>query len=138
MHDYEFTSGVAIEFLLEKYGEKRWVQSSIEHNGQDYYLMNYSEVVPKGLRVRIKRVSRLGTIFLEKRDMHMQLFLEDLKGLTDQEVRQHIKSEYRADTAEIDRYNILIAYESVGSWGCDSASFFLLVDKVTNGPLSRK
>ena len=29
----------------------------------------------------------------------------------------------------LDDYNILIAYESVGSWGCDSSSFFLLQKK---------
>ncbi|HWQ74514.1 MAG TPA: hypothetical protein VN441_04300, partial [Syntrophomonas sp.] len=31
----------------------------------------------------------------------------------------------------IDKFDILIAYESVGSWGCDSSSFFLLRDKST-------
>ncbi len=56
--------------------------------------------------------------------------LEDLKGKTDAEIRQHIidSYEYSGDASQFD---ILIAYESVGSWGCDSSSFFLIKDKAT-------
>ena len=32
---------------------------------------------------------------------------------------------------EVEKYEILIAYESVGSWGCDSSSWFLLKEKAT-------
>ena len=60
-----------------------------------------------------------------------QLFLADLEGLTDQQVREHIVSSYEVSTDDLDRFDILIAYESVGSWGCDSSSFFLLRDKAT-------
>lgn len=72
-----------------------------------------------------------------------RLFLEDLKDYTLEEVVKHLKNEYcgREDnyayTGEIDidqsavnNYDIIIAYESVGSWGCDSSSFFLLRSKL--------
>ena len=81
--------------------------------------------------------------------------LADLKGLTEEQVISHLVSEY-ADTADCrddeyitdiveDKINdvyrevalyklkhmqILVAYESVGPWGCDSESFFLLRSKV--------
>lgn len=56
-----------------------------------------------------------------------QLFLEDLAGLTEDEVKAHIKDSY-AYNGDLSKYKILIAYESVGSWGCDSSSWFLLLD----------
>lgn len=71
------------------------------------------------------------------------LALEDLAGKTEQEIKDHIASNYAGDKSgfdygnptedecaklrtELDQYEILLAYESVGSWGCDSSSFFLL------------
>lgn len=51
--------------------------------------------------------------------------------MTDKDIRGHIINEYNATSEQVDRFDILIAYESVGSWGCDSSSFFLLKDKVT-------
>ena len=55
---------------------------------------------------------------------HITLALEDFAGKSESEIRKHIESEYKSgDTSD---YKILIAYESVGSWGCDSSSFFLL------------
>lgn len=60
-----------------------------------------------------------------------QLFLEDLTDKTDEELRKHIESEYETNPGELDNYEILIAYESVGSWGCDSSSFFLIKNKKT-------
>ena len=73
--------------------------------------------------------------------------LEDLQDHTEQEVIDHIASEYSGDrenstpTEEqiqktkqiLEQCDILIAYESVGSWGCDSSSFFLFKDKKTGG-----
>ena len=69
------------------------------------------------------------------------LCLEDLKGNTQKETKEHIATEYKSDgeygepskdlLVELLKYNILIAYESVGSWGCDSSSWFLLRDKKT-------
>jgi len=66
-----------------------------------------------------------------KKYIMKNLFLEDLSGMSEQEVIEHIINGYEADEAEIDKFHILIAYESVGSWGCDSSSFFLLKDKTT-------
>ena len=59
------------------------------------------------------------------------LFLEDLADKNVEAVRAHIISSYEAEPSEIDRFHVLIAYESVGSWGCDSSSWFLLRDKAS-------
>jgi hypothetical protein len=59
------------------------------------------------------------------------LYLEDLKDLTEAQIKKHLVSEYNADEKEVNKYKILLAYESVGSWGCDSSSFFLLQEKKT-------
>ncbi|MFZ4454289.1 hypothetical protein [Salibacterium aidingense] len=61
----------------------------------------------------------------------MALFLEDFEMDTEEEVRQHISDSYEASREEVDKYEILIAYESVGMYGCDSSSFFLFRDKQT-------
>ena len=71
------------------------------------------------------------------------LKLADLKDFTELEIRQHLSSEYAGKDSgfnygspteleksellnELDNYSILVAYESVGDYGCDSASWFLL------------
>lgn len=59
------------------------------------------------------------------------LVLEDLKDMSEEEVRNHIVEDYEVEHKELDQYDILIAYESVGSFGCDSESFFLLKNKET-------
>lgn len=61
----------------------------------------------------------------------MALFLEDLKGHTQAEVKAHLIKEYGATKEDMKRFRIEIAYESVGAWGCDSSSFFLLREKST-------
>lgn len=58
------------------------------------------------------------------------LFLGDLKRLTPKEIKEHIKESYEYKHS-LDNYKIIIAYESVGSWGCDSSSFFVVQDKKT-------
>lgn len=74
------------------------------------------------------------------------LFLEDLKDFSEKKIKKHLATEYRAEQYyplslnEEDKkimetlkdYFVLIAYESVGSWGCDSSSFFLLKDNKDN------
>lgn len=55
-----------------------------------------------------------------------QLFLADLEGLTEEEIHRHIANSYEEALELVKEYKILIAYESVGRWGCDSSSFFLL------------
>lgn len=60
-----------------------------------------------------------------------QLFLEDLAGMTNEEVIQHIVRDYEANKKLVNKFKVLIAYESVGSWGCDSSSWFLLKEKST-------
>lgn len=59
------------------------------------------------------------------------LTLEDLKSCSEEEIKNHLISQYTADPNVLDGLEILIAYESVGSWGCDSSSFFLLKNKET-------
>jgi len=66
-----------------------------------------------------------------------RLYLEDLKDLDEVGVKAHLAQKYGKDgyahdesiARELDEYDIVIAYESVGSWGCDSSSFFLLRHK---------
>ena len=73
-----------------------------------------------------------------------KIFLEDLKELTEEQIKEHIVNNYtgeqygegsEAEKEELRKklkgFHILIAYESVGSWGCDSSSFFLLKEKKT-------
>jgi len=76
-----------------------------------------------------------------------QLFLADLAGLTDNEVREHIAAEYSGEPyygesvrapdtasdirAQLNAFDIIIAQESVGSFGCDSSSWFLLKHRET-------
>ena len=63
------------------------------------------------------------------------LTLQDLEGKTEAELIEHLTQDYgEGDGSTLDNKEILIAYESVGSWGCDSNSFFLLRDK-TSGEL---
>lgn len=59
------------------------------------------------------------------------LYLEDLEGYTQEEIKEHLVKEYKADEHEVDKYDILIAYESVGGSSYDSSSWFLLQDKET-------
>ena len=64
--------------------------------------------------------------------MMNSLFIGDLKDMSQEEVIEHIKSDYingeKNESENINKlecFDVLIAYESVGSWGCDSSSFFL-------------
>ena len=69
------------------------------------------------------------------------LAIEDLLRKTEDGVKQHIANQYAehpydAESAKIvhdklDKLDVLVAYESVGSWGCDSTSFFIFKDKET-------
>lgn len=76
------------------------------------------------------------------------LYLADLAGLDEEEIRKHLAEEYSGDKSGFDygsptdadkadaveklaKYDILVAYEHVGSWGCDSSSFFILRNKET-------
>ena len=69
------------------------------------------------------------------------LAIEDLLGKTEAQVKEHIADNYAempydVESAKVlynqlDKFNVLIAYESVGSWGCDSTSFFVFKDKET-------
>jgi hypothetical protein len=65
----------------------------------------------------------------------MMLALEDLKGMTEFQVKQHLELDYSGEgvtvggvSKALENLEVLIAYESVGSWGCDSSSFFLFKD----------
>lgn len=64
------------------------------------------------------------------------LFIGDLKDMSKEEVVEHIKSDYingekneSENKSKLEGFELLIAYESVGSWGCDSSSFFLFKRK---------
>ncbi|MFF2909978.1 DUF5348 domain-containing protein [Paenibacillus sp. NPDC057934] len=50
-----YTSGSSIEFLYsDPDGDDRWIYSSVEHNGVDYYIVVKPELSLNGLRVRVK------------------------------------------------------------------------------------
>jgi hypothetical protein len=59
------------------------------------------------------------------------LALADLEKLSEKEIKEHLVSSYEADSDEVEKYQVLVAYESVGDYGCDSSSYFLLKDKKT-------
>jgi len=63
--------------------------------------------------------------------MDDHLFLGDFDGDTEADVKNHLLVDYEAPAEEVDKYDILIAYESVGDYGCDSSSFFLLRNRET-------
>ncbi|MEK3747887.1 DUF5348 domain-containing protein [Paenibacillus sp. FSL E2-8871] len=55
-HAY-YTSGASIEYLFEdSTGESRWVYSHVEHNGNDYYIVNTPDCSMEGLKVRVKKL----------------------------------------------------------------------------------
>lgn len=54
------------------------------------------------------------------------LALADLYEWTEDQVRQHLVTGYTADKAVVDQYDVIVAYESVGDYGCDSSSMFVL------------
>lgn len=68
------------------------------------------------------------------------LKLADMAEYSHDEIKAHIAGGYAGKEAydygtdedreslrkELEAFELLVAYESVGSWGCDSASFFLL------------
>jgi hypothetical protein len=51
--------------------------------------------------------------------------LADLEKLTESAIKKHIVEQYSASEEELKDVEILIAYESVGDYGCDSSSWFL-------------
>jgi hypothetical protein len=53
------------------------------------------------------------------------LFLADLAGMDREKLLAHIKESYEPEEFDFRGCVFLVAYESVGSYGCDSSSFFL-------------
>lgn len=64
------------------------------------------------------------------------LLLADLINYSKKDIYNHLINEYGAFFSSAkemeDSYDILIAYESVGDYGCDSSSYFLLKNKQDN------
>lgn len=54
-----------------------------------------------------------------------QLFLEDLKDKTEQQVLEHIISNFEIKLEELNGIKLIAGYESVGNYGCDSSNWFL-------------
>nr|WP_303040173.1 DUF5348 domain-containing protein [Enterocloster clostridioformis] len=63
--EYTWTSGCTIEFLCKDSWHQRdvdgewvntpyWAVSSVEHNGQDYYIVYHNDVMMDGLEVRVR------------------------------------------------------------------------------------
>jgi hypothetical protein len=59
------------------------------------------------------------------------LTLEDLKDMDRKALLGHIVEQYECKPEEVKKFDILIAYESVGNYGCDSSSWFLLRDRAS-------
>ena len=76
------------------------------------------------------------------------LVLGDLRIMSEIGILLHLAENYSGDTSKFDYgkitvdditkakerledMRVILAYESVGKWGCDSTSFFLLEDKKT-------
>lgn len=72
-----------------------------------------------------------------------RLYLADLAGKVEDEIKSHIADKYAGKDSGFDygnptpeekaqllenlkQFDVLVAYEHVGSWGCDSSSYFLL------------
>ncbi len=53
---FRYRSGSLIEVLLpEADGENScWVQTKVEHDGEDYYLIGYDDIPMEGLHVRVR------------------------------------------------------------------------------------
>lgn len=53
----EFTSGSSIEFYYynDFYERYEWAASRVEHDGNDYYIVGYSNLVLEGLMVRLRK-----------------------------------------------------------------------------------
>ena len=56
----------------------------------------------------------------------MTIKLEDYESVSDEELRKSIASSYEITEEELDKYDILLAYQSVGSWGCDSMAHLIM------------
>jgi hypothetical protein len=64
------------------------------------------------------------------------LYLEDMEGDSEEAVLEHLSVAYSEDTDKdssvmrksLEGWKVLVAYESVGNWGCDSSSWYLLVN----------
>lgn len=54
------------------------------------------------------------------------LALEDLAGQDEQAVRETIVYEFQIEEKELEGFEVLVAYQSVGDYGCDSSNWFLL------------
>lgn len=57
------------------------------------------------------------------------LFIEDLDGCSYEDVIEHIVSAFEIEEKDLSDYTVLVGYESVGNWGCDSSNWFLLQHK---------
>lgn len=68
---------------------------------------------------------------MKQLEIKNQLALEDFKGKTPAEVRKGIVFDFEVLPGDLNKFQILIAYQSEGSWGCDSSAWFLLRDRET-------
>ena len=53
---YCYRSGILIEVLLQGDPNEApcWVQTRVEHDGEDYYLLGHDDIPMEGLRVRVR------------------------------------------------------------------------------------
>ena len=53
---YSYRSGSLIEAFLQEDSQEApcWVQTKVEHDGEDYFLVGYGDIPMEGLRVRVR------------------------------------------------------------------------------------
>lgn len=59
------------------------------------------------------------------------LLLADYEGMKKKDLKDYICADFEVSMKELNRFDILIAYKHVGSWGCDSSAWFLLREKAS-------
>lgn len=57
------------------------------------------------------------------------LALSDLAKCTEDQIRNGLVGEWGASVSQLAGFKILVAYESVGDYGCDSSGYYLFEDK---------
>lgn len=66
---------------------------------------------------------------MKNKNSKLTLPLEDFSGLDIAAVREKIARDFEVKRTEVDEFQVLVAYMSVGNYGCDSSAWLLLRDR---------
>ena len=98
------------------------------HDSMDCIITIYNEDIPKLILALQAAQEHTGK---NKENIMKELFLEDLSGFTQKVIKEHLISAYEINKEALENKRIILAYESVGSWGCDSSAYTLFKDDIT-------